>query len=399
MIKILFAINTLGRAGAEKSLIEILKRLDPDLYEVSLFVVTAQGELISNLPKGVRLINKQFDKSSVLDEEGKKHLKKRVLKKMFSNGSLFENFFYLLANGIRMLASGGIKTDKLMWKVLSDASERTDEEYDMAVAFLEGGAAYYVRDHVKARVKTAFIHIDYKSAGYTRKLDRNCYADFDRIFAVSDEVKKTFLEAYPELEERTEVLHNIIDAEKVRAMSLEECDFGPENVIKILTVNRLDSQKALNYSIDACKILKDSGLDIRWIVLGEGNRRRKLEKRIRKLGLTDVFLMPGSVENPYPYMRMADIYVHASRFEGKSIAVQEAQILGKPILVSDCNGNREQVADNVDGLKCELSKEAIAESITKLLNDENLRLELSQNARKKYKDTSGELTALLSLIK
>ncbi|MCQ2517531.1 MAG: glycosyltransferase [Lachnospiraceae bacterium] len=397
MTKILFAINTLGRAGAEKSLIEICKRLNPDEYDVSLYVVAGQGELVSDLPDWVKLINTQYDNSTVLDAAGKKRLKKSVFKKMFVNGSVWKNFFYLCSNGVRMLFHGGIRPDKLLWKVLSDASAIPDEEYDLAVAFIEGGAAYFVRDHVKARKKAAFIHIDYNLAGYTRKLDRECYLDFDRVFAVSGEVRNSFLAAYPELEDKTDVLHNIVDAQAVMENSEEDCDFGPDGVFRILTVNRLDSQKALNYSIDACKILKDSGLEFVWIVLGDGSRRRKLEKRVKKLGLTDVFLMPGSVKNPYPYMRKADIYVHASRFEGKSIAIREAQILGKPILVSDCNGNREQVIDRVDGLKCELSSEAIANSIKELLSDEDLRQKLGTAAGKKHKDTSGELSKLLSL--
>lgn len=397
MTKILFAINTLGRAGAEKSLIEICKRLNPDEYDVSLYVVAGQGELVSDLPDWVKLINTQYDNSTVLDAAGKKRLKKSVFKKMFVNGSVWKNFFYLCSNGVRMLFHGGIRPDKLLWKVLSDASAIPDEEYDLAVAFIEGGAAYFVRDHVKARKKAAFIHIDYNLAGYTRKLDRECYLDFDRVFAVSGEVRNSFLAAYPELEDKTDVLHNIVDAQAVMENSEEDCDFGPDGVFRILTVNRLDSQKALNYSIDACKILKDSGLEFVWIVLGDGSRRRKLEKKVKKLGLTDVFLMPGSVKNPYSYMRKADIYVHASRFEGKSIAIREAQILGKPILVSDCNGNREQVIDRVDGLKCELSSEAIANSIKELLSDESLRLKLGTAAGKKHKDTSGELSKLLSL--
>lgn len=397
MTKILFAINTLGRAGAEKSLIEICKRLNPDEYDVSLYVVAGQGELVSDLPDWVKLINTQYDNSTVLDAAGKKRLKKSVFKKMFVNGSVWKNFFYLCSNGVRMLFHGGIRPDKLLWKVLSDASAIPDEEYDLAVAFIEGGAAYFVRDHVKARKKAAFIHIDYNLAGYTRKLDRECYLDFDRVFAVSGEVRNSFLAAYPELEDKTDVLHNIVDAQAVMENSEEDCDFGPDGVFRILTVNRLDSQKALNYSIDACKILKDSGLEFVWIVLGDGSRRRKLEKKVKKLGLTDVFLMPGSVKNPYPYMRKADIYVHASRFEGKSIAIREAQILGKPILVSDCNGNREQVIDRVDGLKCELSSEAIANSIKELLSDEDLRQKLGTAAGKKHKDTSGELSKLLSL--
>ena len=73
-------------------------------------------------------------------------------------------------------------------------------------------------------------------------------------------------------------------------------------------------------------------------------------------------------------MKQADIYVHASRFEGKSIAIQEAQILGKPMVVSDCSGNREQVCHGKDGLMCGLTPDSLAENIMLLLEDEALRI-------------------------
>lgn len=79
------------------------------------------------------------------------------------------------------------------------------EEYDLAVAYLEGGSAYYVADHVRAKKKAAFIHIDYTKAGYTRKLDRDCYLKYDAIFPIGEDVKQQFLKVYPECAGRTKV--------------------------------------------------------------------------------------------------------------------------------------------------------------------------------------------------
>ena len=118
---------------------------------------------------------------------------------------------------------------------------------------------------------------------------------------------------------------------------------------RLLTVGRLTSQKAYEIAIDAMKLLKEKGVQAHWYVLGEGELREVLQRQINRLGLEKDFLLLGAVENPYPYYAQCDLYVHATRFEGKSIAVQEAKILGCPILVSDCNGNREQVKDGVDG--------------------------------------------------
>lgn len=400
MKKVLFAINTLGRAGAEKALIEILCRMNPAEYEISLYVCAGQGELISEVPDYVRLINKDFDEDSVLTAEGNKKLKKRVIKYLFRKGSIFKNFFYLCGNMGIIFSPDENKRSRILWKVITDGAEFLEEEYDLAVAFLEGGAAYFVADHVKAKCKAAFVHVDYINAGYSRKLDRGSYSKFQRIFTISDEVKESFLKVYPEFSDKTEVLHNIVDADKIIEKAKSGKGFDDNLTCPhILTVSRLDFQKAPEVSVDACKILADSGEKFVWYVLGDGPAGKKLKKKIRKNKLENIFLTPGMVDNPYPYMKEADIYVHASRYEGKSLAIREAQILGKPILVSDSNGNREQVIPDKDGLMCELTPEDIAAKIKILLRDKDLRERLGRAAAAKNQDNSKDLEKLLNLMK
>ena len=188
--KILFVINTLGRAGAEMAMTALMNKLDESQYEISLYVMLAQGELIKDIPPYVHVINKNFCDKSVLSSQGKKNLNRLILKKIFAHGSIFKNIFYVISVLFSMIKKHRIQPDKLLWRVISDGSDVTGEEFDLAVAYIEGASAYYVHDHVKAKKKVGFIHIDYSKAGYTRKTDKNCYDDFDRIFTVSDEVKE-----------------------------------------------------------------------------------------------------------------------------------------------------------------------------------------------------------------
>lgn len=398
MKKILFVINTLGKAGAEKALIEMIKSIDSSEYDMSLYVVLGQGEMINEIPPYVRILNKKYSPVSVLDREGKKILKKNILKRLFRNKSVCKNFFYLLATFFSMAFKGKINVDKLLWKTMADGGEIFDEEYDLAVAYLEGGATYYVKDHVKAKKKAAFIHIDYGMAGYSRKIDRNAYLYFDRIFTVSSEVRDSFLKVYGECADKTEVFDNIINGNEIVEKSLIGNGFkdGFEGK-RILTVGRLTTQKAFEISIETLCLLKKKGYNIKWYVLGEGEQRKKLEDLIEKKNMKGDFILFGAVDNPYPYMKQADIYVHASRFEGKSIAVREAQVLGKPIIVSDCNGNREQVENEKDGLISELNSEKLAETIEILLNDEELGRQLGAMAAKKNSGKN-DLKKLLGLI-
>ena len=372
--KVLFVINTLGCAGAEKALLELLKEFPKEEYEVSLYVLLNQGELISQIPQYVKVLNQNYSDVSVLSKEGKKVLNRQIFCRLFQKGAVFKNIPYLLKGLMRMIKCKKVYPDKLLWRVMSDGGMKSEDTYDLAVAYLEGGSTYYVHDHVNAKRKIAFLHVDYTHAGYTRKLDKNCYQDFDRIFTVSEEVRNSLERVYPECKERIMVFPNLIDQKGIREKAKEKGGFSDEyDGWRLLTVGRLTSQKAYEIAIDAMKLLKEKGVQARWYVLGEGELREVLQRQINRLGLEKDFLLLGAVENPYPYYAQCDLYVHATRFEGKSIAVQEAKILGCPILVSDCNGNREQVKDGVDGSVCALTPESVSTKIEELLENEKQR--------------------------
>lgn len=401
MKKVLFVINTLGCAGAETALIELLKSLDEKEYELSLYVLMGQGEMIDKISENVKLLNDHYCKDSVLSKQGKQAMMKTVWHSFWKNGDVFGKFAYIVRTFSAMRRTGKFQPDKILWRVISDGSPRFEETYDLAVAYLEGGSTYYVADHVKAKKKAAFIHIDYESSGYTRGMDRNCFDKMDRIFTVSDEVKKHFLNVYPKYQDKVKVFHNIINQDEIRRKAAEEEETGFEDHfdgVRLLTVGRLTYQKAYDIAIDAMKLIKDRGYKVRWYILGEGSERPALEKKVKELGLEKEFLMPGAASNPFPYYKQADIYVHATRFEGKSIAIQEAQTLGCAIIASDCNGNREQIVQEKDGLLCLLEPESIAEAVISLVKDRDKRIRLGNEAKEKDIVHKGEIQLLLELM-
>ena len=318
--KILFVINTLSRAGAETALLELLSQLAAERgedgqpkYELSLFVLMNQGELARQIPKGVRLVNPRYAPVSVLEPKGRIYMGMTVVKCLFHRANLIRLWRYHWRAARAMCKAGRLMPDKLLWRAISDGARRFTEEYDLAVAFLEGGSAYYVADHVRAKKKAAFIHIDYQKAGYSRELDRDCYLQYDAVFPIGEQVKSAFLSVYPECSARTRIYHNRIDCEKIRKMSVQPGGFTDDfDGIRLLTVGRLTPQKAYPVAIEAMRQLKAEGYPVRWYVLGEGSSRRELEQRIASRGLKQDFLLLGAVENPYPYYRQTDIYVHAT---------------------------------------------------------------------------------------
>lgn len=399
MKKVLFVINTLGCAGAETALIELLKSLDEKEYELSLYVLMGQGEMIDKIPENVKLLNDHYCKDSVLSKQGKQAMMKTVWRSFWGNGNVFGKFAYIVRTFSAMRRTGKFQPDKILWRVISDGSQRFEETYDLAVAYLEGGSTYYVADHVKAKKKAAFIHIDYESSGYTKGMDRNCFDKMDRIFTVSDEVKKHFLNVYPKYQDKVKVFHNIINQDEIRRKAEEETGFEDHfDGVRLLTVGRLTYQKAYDIAIDAMKLIKDRGYKVRWYILGEGSERPALENKVKELGLEKEFLMPGAASDPFPYYKQADIYVHATRFEGKSIAIQEAQTLGCAIIASDCNGNREQIVQGKDGLLCQLDPESIAEAVISLVEDRDKRIRLENAAKEKDIVHKGEIKLLLELM-
>lgn len=324
---------------------------------------------------------------------------KTVIRSFVRNGDLTRKLHCTRNIYRSMKKRGKIQTDKLLWRVIADGAPRIEQEFDLAVAWLEGASAYYTADYVNAAKKAAFIHIDYESTGYTREMDLDCFDKFDKIFTVSDETRDHFINVYPEHALKTGVFHNVINTDDIKNKARLGIGFtdGYEGK-RLLTVGRLTYQKAYDIAIDAMKILKDSGQRVRWYVLGEGTERKTLEKKIARLGLEQDFILMGAVDNPYPYYAQTDIYVHATRFEGKSIAIQEAQILGCPVIATDCRGNREQIENGRDGILCGLTAAGVADSILKLLNSEEDRKAMSAEAVKKNHEYEHEMQNFLTLL-
>lgn len=379
----------MGRGGAEQMLLTLLGRIDPTEYDVDLLVLLGQGELRKKLPGSVRLLNTEYSETSVLSQKGRRVLAGTVFRDCVRHGALAKNIPYLVRNGMMMLKKRRFQADKFLWKIVSDASDAPKRRYDLAVAFLEGGAAYFVADHVRAKKKVAFIHVDYRMAGYTRELDHGCYAKMNRIFCVSEDNRKSFLKVYPELKDRTEVFYLSPDAGKVERKSLRPGGFSDDfEGIRVLTVARLVRQKRLDLSVEALRIYEEKrknenrGLpEIRWYVLGEGDERKMLEEKIRGFHLEKKFVLLGVRDNPYPYFRQADLYVHCTGFEGRSIALQEAGILGKPRIASDCSGNRELIQNGRNGILVPLKAEKIEEAVAHLATHPQEAERLGQKAR------------------
>lgn len=399
--KVLFVINTLGQGGAETAFIQFIKKFDPKRYETHLFVIMGQGELIKDIPEHVRLLNKHYDSSDIHSLLGKHRLIKNTLRILLRNNTVFRNFTFLIRNCPVLCKVGRHNPERLLWQVLVDGCPEPKEQYDLAVAYLEGASTYYVARKVQARRKAAFIHTDYRRSCYSPSLDRGAYEAIDRIYCVSRTTRDTFLTVYPEYKDKTHLFYNIIDRDSAIKKSNCPCSFDSDGYsgLRIVSVGRLVRMKGVDKSIRAMRILKEQGLDARWYSFGEGEARHYFEKIIDECGVRDCFFMPGSVSNPFPYLKQADIYCQCSDYEGRSLAISEALMLGCPVVATDLPGNSEQVVDGVNGFLVNPEPQIIADTIMKLANDQKLREQLSKNASEQMlmECSMGSLPSFLKL--
>ena len=396
--KILFVTNTMGRAGAEKCLQALLELLDPAQYDLSVYSIINRGQLYSDMPEYVHILNIKPCTKSVLDNAGLAAIARQIgwsLLRKFHFITYIPYFFRALAHQIKIKR---LDFSKLFWMLLARSAKRFDEEYDLAVAFIEGAATYYVADYVKARKKATYVHIDYLAAGYNPKTDKKYYDKFDRVFCVSDTVRRVFLKAYPEYESKTFFFHNMVPRERILRLAKEGKGFDDGfDGLRILTVGRLHYQKAYDLAIPALAQLRRRGHNVRWYVIGEGAEEDNLRVLIKQNGVEDSFILMGCFANPYPYIAGCDIYSQASRFEGWCIALAESLVLARPVLASRCAGNEEQVTDGETGVLIDLSTENIVEGMEKLITSPELRVKFTRNLSGVTLDFKKDLEMLYAL--
>lgn len=395
MKKILFVINTMGRAGAENSMIELMKLYDKGLYELHLLSLIDRGEMFDQVPAKVVLHNKRRDSRPILSSKG---FLIGVVLKAILQPALLRNLSGMWRTFTEQIKRRRIQYDKIFWRLLSDTAPVIEEHFDIAIAYLEGGATYYVADHVKADQKVAFVHIDYRKAGYTREQDQSCYEKMDRIFIVSEEARRSFFKVYPQFMNKTQLFYNVINKKEIQRKALDGEGFTEDYPgIRIVTVARLHYQKGLDLAIAALAELKKQNYPVRWYVIGDGELKQELNKLAARYGLGEDFIFLGARRNPYPFVKQCDLYVHVTRYEGRSIAIQEAQALGKAIVVSDCSGNRELIEDGRNGLIVPLEPTDIAKGIIRLMETPDLKKRIEQENCNKEFDFSGVIETMASI--
>ena len=377
--RLIIVIHYLEIGGAEVSLIGLLGAIDYSQYEVDLFVYSHRGELMDMIPPQVHLLPEIPEYAQI----------ERPMKEVLKEG-------YVRMIMARLRAKRQFARYKRWKKPIDDSAVfsyvsknvtphlppiNPVKDYDLAISFL--APHDIVLNKVRARKKACWVHTDYSMIDVDTDLELPVWDGFDYIAAVSDAVSYAFLSRFPSLREKMITIENILSPSFVRhrskAFSVNEEIPEEEGVIRMLSVGRFSKQKNFDNVPDICRLIVSSGVLIKWYIIGFGGDESLIRQKIAEAGMKNRVILLGKRSNPYPYFKACDIYVQPSRYEGNAVTVREAQILGKPVVITDYPTARDQVVDGVDGVIVPLDNEGCADGIIRFIQDSDLRGKIVTN--------------------
>nr|WP_232284496.1 glycosyltransferase [Bacillus timonensis] len=279
--KLLFAIDSLVGAGAEKSLITLLSLLDYKKYSVDL-VLFAHGEILQELvPKEVNIL-KPFKYTEFANLTLLSAFCFSVKKRNFN--MLYSRIMYSLK--IRLKKYNNPEKARVYWENVSSMIEGNNTKYDIAISYAQGVPTFFVAEKVKAQKKFAWVNVSYRLDVKNAEFQKNYYDIYNKIVAVSNSAKEIFLETFPNYRKKIEVVYDINNPDFIANMAnLNEGYRDKFNGYRILTIGRLAYQKGYDIALEACGLLKKHGVNFRWYVLGKGPLEEEIKDYIQKITL------------------------------------------------------------------------------------------------------------------
>ena len=331
MKKILISANNLDIGGIETSLINLLKNMDLNKYDITLYLEEKKGVFLKDVPK------------EIIVKEYKTCKSKNIIIRKFKN--LLNRFKFLINNY---------------------------KKYDASICYAtySGPGSLIARNASNNR--TIFVHSNYFKSyndinitkAFFNKIKINKY---NHIVFVSNESKNDFLNIYPKMSNKSYVINNLIDNDKIMTLSKNKIDIKKNNKKIFLFVGRLDeSSKRLTLLLDTAKECMKKKIDATFWLIGDGPDKEKYEKLIKEYKLDNV-LMLGAKSNPYPYIKACDYLILTSNYEGFPVVYNEAIILNKPIITTiDVSDDYISIPDRF-GYVCKPNAEDITNTINNVI--------------------------------
>lgn len=301
MKKLLFSAYDMNVGGIETSLLTLLNSLVDREYDITLVLEKKEGIFLSELDSKIHVI------------EYKPSTYKIVFVRKLCN----------LMKRIRFI---------LKYK----------NKFDFAAAYATYSEMASFTARTASNNNALWIHSDYMEI-YQKDIQKiqmffnhlKCQ-EFQHIILVSKVSYTSFLEIYPELEDKLVYIGNLINYHKIEMLSNKEIALKKDDRYTFLTVGRHDeTEKKLTRVILASQKLKEEGFSFQVWFVGGGKDTPFYERIIKEKGLQEYIKLLGIQKNPYPYFKKADAIVLTSDYEGYPVVFQEAFVLNKPIITTD----------------------------------------------------------------
>lgn len=402
--RIFISMHYMEIGGAEMALVGLLQALDYTKYDVDLFLHAHRGEMMQFIPKEVNLLPEIKEYAHI----------ECPMKQALLDGCLGVLFGRLKAKWLtrRYLKKKGIKESAAGLQYVADCvspflpSLLKYGEYDLAISFLN--PHNYVSDKVKAKKKICWIHTDYTRIDINVEQELPVWDAYDHIISISPDVTKTFLQVFPSLSSKIVEMENILSPEFVRKRS-SELDVSAEmaksnNTINLLSVGRFCEAKNYDNVPDICQRInskfkfQNSKLRVKWFLIGFGGDEELIRRKIEEAGMQDNVIILGKKSNPYPYIKACDIYVQPSRYEGKSVTVREAQMLSKPVVVTNYPTAKSQIQDGIDGKILPMDNEGCAQGLAEFIMNIELQKRITEHLRSHDYGNEAEVEKLCEII-
>ena len=386
--RILIVSHAMEIGGAERALLGLLDSLDPGRVSVDLFLLRHEGELLDLIPEYVHLLP-PIPAYTVLARPIVQTIKEGHL--LLSGARLIGKFRAMCYDKKHGLTESGVAleyshkyTKRFMPPIAPDA------EYDLDISFLT--PHYFAAEKVRAKKKIAWIHTDYSVVQVDTASELKMWGAYGYIASISDDVTKAFLSVFPSLEDRIVKIENILPKALIDHQAGDfsaEGEMPRDGAIRLLSIGRFGSAKNFDNVPDICRRILETGLNVKWYLIGYGGDEALIRQRIREAGMEDRVVILGKKDNPYPYIKACDLYVQPSRYEGKAVTVREAQMLGRPVAITRYATSASQLEDGLDGIIVPMDNAGCAAGIAALLRDpERMKALSAACARRDY--TNGE---------
>ncbi|MET3034921.1 glycosyltransferase [Chryseobacterium sp. NRRL B-14859] len=358
--KILIRIGSLRHGGAEKVLINFLKNLPEDKYEIDLLINLYTGMYIKEVPSWVKL--HYLLKGEMITTNRPHEIPVKAFRVLYQK--MFLWFPSLLYTFI-------LKNKK----------------YDVEIAAIHGMYRELLSSPQKDSKKIIWVQNDiFNLKEYTPDIIKQFFK-FDRILVISNKLKEEMQKLAQNEREKQAVIkiYNPIDKEDTLQKADIKIDDFPfsADLPTFVTVGTVYPQKGYDRLLNVHKRLLGEGLKHQIIIIGDGFDFENIQSQLNQLGLQETVKMLGFRSNPYPYVKQSDFYIMSSRHEGFPTIIAEALILNKPVVSTDVSGIRDLLQEGKLGIINPNSEEGIYEGMKKILTQK----ELAQHYEKEIANT------------